>query len=294
MAMIHVSRSGATLGVFEEEKVREGLRTGEFIGTDLGWMEGMPTWRPLSELESFRVAAPPPPQAAAPQPGAAAQSVVPVETPTAPTRTGLPWENRTSGSLVNALVDTVTMVLTKPDQAFALMKREGGLVDPVLYILILGTICGVIAVGFQSLFHSFGLFTGSHNQWDRLMGIGVGWFSIILLPVLIIVTVFIGSALVHLCLMIVGGAKQSFETTLRVVCFAGGSAHVLQIVPICGGVLAGIASLVLNTIGLARAHETDTWRALVAILLPVFVCCGGWLFIIFAIIGGAAASGSWH
>ena len=54
--MIHVSRSGATLGIFEEEKVREGLRTGQFIGTDLGWMEGMPTWRPLSELESFHCA----------------------------------------------------------------------------------------------------------------------------------------------------------------------------------------------------------------------------------------------
>ncbi len=60
MAMIHVSRSGAQLGVFEEEKVREGLRTGEFIGTDLGWMEGMATWRPLSELESFRTPAAPP------------------------------------------------------------------------------------------------------------------------------------------------------------------------------------------------------------------------------------------
>ena len=58
MAMIHISRSGATLGIFEEEKVREGLRTGQFIGTDLGWMEGMPTWRPLSELESFRAPVP--------------------------------------------------------------------------------------------------------------------------------------------------------------------------------------------------------------------------------------------
>ncbi len=58
MATIHVSRSGATLGIFEEEKIREGLRTGEFIGTDLGWMEGMASWRPLSELDDFRAVAP--------------------------------------------------------------------------------------------------------------------------------------------------------------------------------------------------------------------------------------------
>ena len=60
MATIHVSRSGANLGTFAEEKVREGLRTGEFIGTDLGWMEGMATWRPLSELEDFQTIPPPP------------------------------------------------------------------------------------------------------------------------------------------------------------------------------------------------------------------------------------------
>src|SRR4051812_6149660 len=93
MAMIHVSRSGQTLGVFEEEKVREGLRTGEFIGTDLGWTEGMPNWRPLSELESFRTPPPPPPEA----PPIAAQPLVTAAMPAtepATARTGLPWENR--------------------------------------------------------------------------------------------------------------------------------------------------------------------------------------------------------
>ena len=53
--------------------------------------------------------------------------------------------------------------------------------------------------------------------------------------------------------MIVGGAKQSFETTFRVLCYAGGSANALQPVPVCGGALAAVASLILNCIGLARA-----------------------------------------
>src|SRR3954464_1187232 len=106
MAMIHVSRSGQTLGVYEEEKVREGLRTGEFIGTDLGWMEGMPNWRPLSELESFYTV--PPPQAAvapvAPPPPVTA--VAPATEP-ASARTGLPWENREGRGFVDALTETV-------------------------------------------------------------------------------------------------------------------------------------------------------------------------------------------
>ncbi|MGZ5003197.1 MAG: YIP1 family protein, partial [Chthoniobacterales bacterium] len=110
----------------------------------------------------------------------------------------------------------------------------------------------------------------------------------------VIIGTFIGAAITHVCLMIVGGAKQSFETTLRVICYGGGSANVLNIIPFCGGFIAAIASLIVNTIGLARAHETDTWRALVAILLPMVVCCGGAIFIFFAIFAGAMASGNWH
>ena len=75
--------------------------------------------------------------------------------------------------------------------------------------------------------------------------------------------------------MLVGGAKKSYETTLRVVCFATGSTQPLLIVPFCGSFVAGIWGLIVECIGLARAHETDIGRAVLAILLPMMVCCGG-------------------
>ena len=67
-------------------------------------------------------------------------------------------------------------------------------------------------------------------------------FLIICIPVLILIGAFIGAAIVHVCLMIVGGAKQPFETTLRTLCYANGSTHLLNIVPICGGMIALVAS----------------------------------------------------
>jgi hypothetical protein len=39
--------------------------------------------------------------------------------------------------------------------------------------------------------------------------------------------------------------------------------------------------------GLARAHETDTGKAVMAVLLPIIVCCGG--LILLAILGGFSA-----
>ena len=75
--------------------------------------------------------------------------------------------------------------------------------------------------------------------------------------------------------MIVGGANQSFETTFRVLAFTQGSTGVLQSIPVSGGVLAAVWAVVVNCIGLARAHETDTGRAVLAVILAVIVCCGG-------------------
>jgi hypothetical protein len=117
------------------------------------------------------------------------------------------------------------------------------------------------------------------------MGVGSAAF-IVLLPLFVVVWLFIGSAIVHLCLMIVGGANQSFETTFRVLAFTQGSTGPLQMIPVCGGLIAFVWALVCTCIGLARAHETDTGRAVLAVLLPLIVCCGG-IFLLF-MFGGLA------
>src|SRR5438477_10221750 len=53
MATFHINRSGTSLGTFSEDEVRDGLRSGKFGGTDLGWREGMPTWQPLAQISEF-------------------------------------------------------------------------------------------------------------------------------------------------------------------------------------------------------------------------------------------------
>src|SRR2546428_7041441 len=78
MAMIHVNRGATSLGAFSDEEVREGLRTGRFAPSDIGWREGMATWQPLSQFTEFAGAAGPavPPV----QPGVAPTSESPVRT----------------------------------------------------------------------------------------------------------------------------------------------------------------------------------------------------------------------
>jgi hypothetical protein len=278
MAMIHVNRGATSLGVFSEEEVREGLRIGRFAPSDLGWREGMASWQPLSQFVELS-AATAGPSAPPPQTGATARLE-----PPAP-RSGLPWDERQTKGLLNAFIETLQMVLSKPVAAFTAMKREGGLGEPLLYAVIGGTFGGVFAVTYNFALRSFGSFGDRHGAMEHLFG-GIGWiFLLILTPLFVAIGMFVVSAILHLCLMIVNGAKQSFETTFRVVCFAEGSASPLLVIPFCGGFIVGIWKIVLYCIGLARVHETETGRAVIAVLLPLIVCCGGCLLLIFLVLG---------
>ncbi len=267
MAMIHVNRGATSLGTFSEEEVREGLRTGRFAPTDLGWREGMANWQPLSQFPELGGAAP-----AAPPPQISAASTAGTGVPAS----GLPWDERETRGFFNAFVETLVMVLTKPDAAFRAMKIEGGLVEPLIYALIGGWLGGVVTFLFSLGFKSMGLFANRNNAFGMMTGMGIGSIAfIILLPVVIVIGLFIGAAIVHLCLMIVGGANKTFETTFRVLAFSQGSTGPLQMIPVCGGLIAGVWGLVVTCIGLARAHETETGRAVFAVFLPLVVCCGG-------------------
>ncbi|HEX7517337.1 MAG TPA: YIP1 family protein [Chthoniobacterales bacterium] len=287
MATIHVARDGTNIGTFSIEEVREGLRTGRFLPTDMAWEAGMPDWRPLSQVVAGKPAAATPASGA---PGTNALAVSPSSSSSgaAASGGGLPWEHREQLGMFKAYFDTVSMVLTKPGEAFAMMKTEGDMMGPMLFALIGGSAGMIVSLLLQIALHSIGFMA---DRQSAMFGLGIAgvWTLgyIVLIPVIVIVGMFVGSGILHLCLMIVGGANKPFETTFRVVCFSSGSTYLLSMIPFCGGMIAGVWNIVLECIGLARAHETDTGKAVMAVLLPIIVCCGG--MILLGILGGFSA-----
>lgn len=267
MGTIHVARDGAKLGEFSLEEIRAGLTTGQFRPTDLGWQSGMPDWRPLREFVA----------AATPGDGAAPPTLLAVSGVSAASAgAGLPWEHRAQLGFVKAWLDTVSLLITRPRDAFTLMRPEGGLLDPILFGLIGGCAGSIVSLIFQGLFQSIPGFSNRNDLFD-FFGLGPWGLIIIyaiLMPFLVVIGLFIGGGILHLCLMLVGGANRSFETTFRVACFTAGAANLFSMIPICGGILALVYHIVLEIIGLSRAHETTTGKAALAVFLPIIVCCG--------------------
>ena len=189
---------------------------------------------------------------------------------------GLPWEAPNAG--LGAIFPTAAEFLSHPVAAYQKMSKTADLVRPIAYFVafvLLGAVLGqlwnfllwdqimsivrrFVPEQFQSLLHRPGA-----------IQIAVG---LVVAPLISLVILFIWSAAVHVGLAMMGGAPQGFAATLRVVCYAR-TADVGLAIPVLGGLVTFVWRRVLEVIGLAQAHRTDAWKAVLAVIFPMLFCC---------------------
>jgi hypothetical protein len=238
-------------------------------------------------------------------PGAATEpaSALPPPRPSsgtgAPPRPRLPWDERDRIGLVSALVETTRDVLTQPGAFFRAMPVTGGLGSPLLYAVIVGWIGLVASAFYQAVFRSIvgsglGAFGSERPEIVALLGWVEGWAAFVAQAVFggvfVVIGVFVAAGILHLVLMLLGGARRDFEATFRVVSF-GQATSILFLVPFCGQLVAGLWTLVLYVLGLAEAHQIGHGKAAVAVLLPILLvccCCAGLAFLFAGAIAGLA------
>lgn len=216
--------------------------------------------------------------------------VKPAETPVGD---GKFWEDK--GPFFPRIVRTWTQAMFHPTQFFKSVPTSSEIVKPLLYALIVGSIGGVFGVIWQFLWNMIQLpMMSTYGRGRPEESVFAAFFTVAMLPLILIfvpfgvvIGQFVGAGILHLCLMIVGGNKKGFGATFRVVAYGGYSPALLQIIPICGGIVGGVWAIVLEIIGLKEVHQISTGKAVLAVFLPLIFCCGCLLILIFAIGGGA-------
>jgi len=182
---------------------------------------------------------------------------------------------------VQALVETTQKVLMAPQAFFAGMPTTGGVGGPVLYGMIVGSLGMIVAALYREVFSALMGSTmatlGNSGELRRLMPFLTGGASIVVqvvfAPLFVIIGLFVVTAIVHVVLLLLGGARRGFEATLRVMCYSEAAA-VINVIPFCGGAVSGIYFLVVAIVGLAEAHGIGKGTAAAAVLLPlVLLCC---------------------
>lgn len=194
---------------------------------------------------------------------------------------GTPWDQRDRIGFFNALVETTRQVLGSPGAFFRGMPTSGGLGSPLLYAVVIGWIGLVAAALYQALFRSivgssFAAFGDRPELASALAWIeSWGGFAaqVVFGAVFVVIGVFIATGILHLMLLLLGGARRDFEASFRVVSYAQATS-ILFLVPFCGQLIGGVWSLVLYVIGLAEVHQISHGRAAAAVLLPIaLICC---------------------
>jgi len=85
-----------------------------------------------------------------------------------------------------------------------------------------------------------------------------------------LVMTFVGSAWLHLWVKAVGG-KKGYWQTYKAGAYSSTPLLLLGWIPIVGGLIFGIWSLVLNIFGLMRLQKISGGRAVAAVLLAIFI-----------------------
>ena len=230
-------------------------------------------------------------------PGAAASAPLPVPSagpgpgepaPPGGGSAGTPWERRRELGFVPAVLETIKQVLVDPVGFFTALRAEGSWTDALLYAWLLFGVSTLLSLPLrfigmgagmsqlQQVLRQANLPPEQMAQIEKLVGAagGSGLFSAVAYPLFLI----IAAAIIHVCCMITGAARNGYYATFRVVAYAA-TPLVFSFVP-CVGPLASIYYLVLTVIGVWKVQSTTPMRAAFGVLLPIlaFCCCCGGIF----------------
>ena len=218
----------------------------------------------------------------------------------APSFTQVPWDAETKGEWIGAFYNTIKTSLVDPISFFKAVARGQGFFRPWIYAIIISFMVFLVAAAYQAGFQVLEL--GSEMAVNirkavipsliisgPLAILLIGIMGLIAVPILTTIGLIIEAGIFHLGLLILGSAKREYTATFRTVCYCMGP-NVFQIIPLIGGMISGIWSIVLCIIGIKVVHETSYGRSAIVVFLPLILCCGLILLFTITIAGGVFAA----
>jgi ribonuclease BN (tRNA processing enzyme) len=199
-----------------------------------------------------------------------------------------PLEDPSGGSIGQRSLSTLRELLLRPGDFFERVGNSEKLGWPLLFGVVVSTVGRALHVGSTRLFGSsvdamlarvmaaLAASSGTplpatapHAPRAELIS---GATSVALMPVFFLISLFVSAAVVHVGLQLAGGAKRSLMVTVRVFAYAS-VAHMVAFVPVIGPLAAGAYVILLQAVGVSRAHRTTIGRSLFAVLVPELCAC---------------------
>ena len=203
-------------------------------------------------------------------------------------RTGRsPWERRSDSGLLRALADTVKMAMLKPEALFRSLHLGGSMGEPLAFGLLVGSVGAMFGFFWELLMLSGRLTSLAVPLVGELAMAALLLLMVCVVPLFVVAGLFVNSVVVHMSLLMVGGARNGFAATFNVVAYSK-SAKLMNVVPLIGWVVGLVWQMVIQTVGLREIHGISYLRVFCAFLIPGLFLCGA-VAVFIAVVGMAGS-----
>ncbi len=167
------------------------------------------------------------------------------------------------------LVEKVKGFLMEPSKTFDASK-EDTLGEALKYYISLAAIYSILIAITYIIFGSMMGFGDLGMMFGAVAGIAGAILIFVMVLIFLIIGVFIGGAIIHIFVYIVGGRK-GITQTIKALMYGQTPLLLFGWIPLIG-FIAGIWALVLEVLGIRQLHELTTGRAILAVIvLPIIL-----------------------
>lgn len=196
---------------------------------------------------------------------------------------GPPWEKKHEFGFFVAFVETIKAFFMRPAATFSLMRRRAGIGDALVY---------TVAIQVFTFLWTFALaepnpemFLPQNPEIRELLELPENFSQIMVIayPISVILLQFITAFAVHLSLKWRGLQNYDFTLIFRMFAYGTGTASLLLLVPIIGGLMSLSMTIYLAYVGLRTIYALDVGSFLVTIFIAFFVTLGLYLLSVLGI-----------
>jgi hypothetical protein len=143
-------------------------------------------------------------------------------------------------------------VITNPVGFYQQMPKSGGLLDPLIFMVVLSVVAGVLS----AVLSTMGLGLGG--------AMAGGLIAIIMVPIFVVIFGFVGAGIAYVIWNIMG-SQENFETAFRCVAYTAAIAPItaiLKVVPYLGSFASAlwpVAMLAIASIQVHRRSKQASW-----------------------------------
>lgn len=188
------------------------------------------------------------------------------------TEVEVPWERLDHFGFYQGFLQTLKRAMFQAPLFFRYMPIDRGTFRPLGFAVLITTFQGVLTMLWQMLGFQMALpnEAGVPDDLGMMFMGGMSIGMLIAYPIIAVISVYIGSAIYHVMLMIFQSASGGFEGTFRAVAY-GNAPMILGVIPFVGPIIGAIWGLVVTVIGLKNIHQSSYARVILALVAPFFV-----------------------